>query len=641
MKKFLTYAAIAAIAGSCLTSEVSAAQGDATFQTVTGNVTTNTRWTRDKVYILTRMIFVTNNAVLTIEPGTIIRGIRKGLTGPSGLANEPGALIVSRTGKLVANGTPDAPIILTSIDDYNVPGGLETVPASFVNSQGTTITVAAPGTSYDANGLTAFNGFGWAERWGGVVMLGRAHVGQNSGSTDTSPADGISDTVGASFNDDGLANNAAGFIGADVIEGIFASFVTNTSGPGTDKLGVYGGVNMDNDNSGVLRFVSIRYAGDVIGASNELNSLTMGGVGDSTVFEHIECTFNTDDGFEWFGGKNNSRFLYSLYNRDDAFDADEGWRTTAQFWTAMQGADTIARSNYASNNTTVGQSLNSTGGNNVNFLMEIDGSEPDNAGHLPVTNLAVYNFSFFSAGALGGGGEHAIRFRLTSVGNLFNGVCELLPGALTTPLSGAATPYTLNITNVHHQDIFTVATGGAANQFNAATGTVSEATSQVIGKNPYNRYDGTSNLGYDIRLASGAGARTDDGTLPPSGFIQVNYAGSARDNTGLQGWSHLNSLGVLPSAGNHPTRLSVSLGLSSSNPTVSFVFSGRGAGTVDYPSATKFVVERSLDGRTWTPVTVVTDGAGADTNATTGAITVTDTGATAGTTPVLYRAFAL
>jgi hypothetical protein len=71
------------------------------------------------------------------------------------------------------------------------------------------------------------------------------------------------------------------------------------------------------------------------------------------------------------------------------------------------------------------------------------------------------------------------------------------------------------------------------------------------------------------------------------------------------------------------------------------VFSGRGAGTVDYPSATKFVVERSLDGRTWTPVTVVTDGAGADTNATTGAITVTDTGATAGTTPVLYRAFAL
>lgn len=639
MKKLFTYAAIVAIAGSCLTSEVSAAQGDANFVTVTGNVTTNTRWTRGNVYILTKMIFVTNNAVLTIEPGTIIRGIRKGANG-SGLVNEPGTFVVSRTGKVIANGTPDAPIIFTGIDDYNVPGGIETVPLSYVNSLGETKNVAPPGDIYDADGFSEFNGFSWAETWGGFVMLGRAHVGQRSGLTDAN-TDGISDTVGANFNDDGLANNDVTFIGADTIEGINAAFVPNTSGPGTDKLGVYGGVGMDNDNSGVVRFVSIRYAGDVIGPSNELNSLTMGGVGDGTVFEHIECTFNTDDGFEWFGGKNDSRFLYSLYNRDDAFDADEGWRTTGQFWTAMQGNDAIERSNYAQNNDVVGHAQNSTGGNNVNQLMEIDGAEPDNGGHLPVTNLAVYNFSFFSAGAMGGGGEHAIRFRFASAGNLFNGVCELHPTAPGTPLSSCATPYTLNITNVHHQDIFTVATGGANNQFNSATGTVAEATSQVNGKNPYNRYDGASNLGYDIRLAPAAGARTDDGPLPPSGFIQVNYAGSARDNTGLQGWSHLNSLGVLPTAGFHPTRLSVSLGLAGSNPTVSFVFSGRGAGSVDYPSATKFVVERSLDGRTWTPVTVVTDGAGPDTNGAAGAITVTDTGATAGLTPVLYRAFAL
>jgi len=640
MKKFLTYAAIVAIAGSCLTSEVSAAQGDANFVTVTGNVTTNTRWTRDNVYILTKMIFVTNNAVLTIEPGTIVRGIRKGPNG-SGLINEPGTFIVSRTGKVIANGTPDAPIIFTSIDDYNVPGGIETVPTSYVNSLGETKNVPHPGDIYDPDALSEFNGFSWAETWGGFVMLGRAHVGQRSGTTDAN-LDGIADDIGSTFNDDGLVVQDVTFIGADVIEGISSNFVPNTSGPGTDKLGIYGGVGMDNDNSGVVRFVSIRYAGDVIGPSNELNSLTMGGVGDGTVFEHIECTFNTDDGFEWFGGKNDSRFLYSLYNRDDSFDADEGWRTTAQFWTAMQGNDAIARSNYADNNDLVGHDQNSTGGNFVNQLMEIDGSEPDNSGHLPVTDVTVYNFSFFSsAGSNGAGGERAIRFRLTSVGNLFNGVCELHPGMSGTSLSSCSTPYTLNINNVHHQDIFTVATGGGSNQFTSATGTVSEATSQVNGKNPYNRYDGVSNLGYDIRLAPAAGARADDGPLPPSGYIQVNYAGSARDNTGLQGWSHLNSLGVLPNSGNHPTRLAISLGLSGSNPTVSFQFSGRGAGTVDYPATTKFVVERSLDGRTWAPVTVVVDGDGADSNGTAGAITVTDTATTAGMTPVLYRAFAL
>lgn len=629
-------AAICAAMGAMFSTDMHAAQGDATFQTVTGNVTANARWTRDKVYILTRMIFVTNGATLTIEPGTIIRGIRKAANGTD-LANEPGALVVSRGGKLVANGTPDSPIIMTSIDDENVPGGVETIPLSYVNSQGNTKTVTP--SNYSPTGLTANNGFGWCERWGGVVLLGRAHVAQGAtGSTDTSPADGISDTL--ALNDDGVATNAAGFVGADVIEGISAAFVADSSGTGTSKLGVYGGVGQDTDNSGVLRFVSIRYAGDVIASSNELNSLTMGGVGSGTVLEHIECTFNTDDGFEWFGGKVDTRFLYSLYNRDDCFDGDEGFRTTSQFWTAMQGADTIARTNFASNNTIVGQSTNSTGGNNVNQLMEFDGAEPDGGGGLPITNVALYNFSMFSAGALGGGSEHAIRFRLTSNANLFNGVCELLPSAAATALSATITPYTLNATNLHYVG-FTAATGGAANQFTALTTSPSEASSQVVSKNPYNNYDGSTNLGYDIRLAAAAAARTDDGTLPPSGFIQANYAGSSRDNTGLQGWSHLNSLGVLPTTGFHPTRLALTMGLSGNNPTVTFAIASRGAGTVDYPATSKFVVERSTDNRTWVPVTIVVDGGAGDTNATANQVTVTDASSTVGSSAVYYRAFAL
>lgn len=630
-------AAVCAAMGAMFSTNMQAAQGDATFQTVTGNVTTaNARWTRDKVYILTRMIFVTNGATLTIEPGTIIRGIRKAANGTD-LANEPGALIVSRGGKLIANGTPDSPIIFTSIDDDNVPGGIETVPLSYVNSQGTTKTVTP--SIYSPTGLTGNNGFAFCERWGGVVLLGRAHVAQGAtGSTDTSPADGISDTL--ALADNGVATNAADFVGADVIEGIGTAFVPDTSGPTTSKLGVYGGIGQDNDNSGVMRFVSIRYAGDVIASSNELNSLTMGGVGSGTVLEHIECTFNTDDGFEWFGGKVDTRFLYSLYNRDDAFDGDEGFRTTSQFWTAMQGADTILRTNYASNNTVVGQTANATSGNLVNQLMEFDGAEPDNGGGLPVTNVALYNFSMFSAGSLGGAGESALRFRLTSTASLFNGVCELLPTAGALALSSAATPFTMNAANLHYVT-FTAATGGANNQFTSLTSSVAETDSQVVSKNPYNNYDGSTNLGYDIRLAAAAGARTDDGTLPPAGFIQANYAGSSRDNTGLQGWSHLNSLGVLPTTGFHPTRLALTLGLSGNNPTVSFAIASRGAGSVDYPATTKFVVERSTDNRTWVPVTLVVDGGAGDTDATANQVTVTDASSTVGSSAVYYRAFAL
>jgi len=627
---FIKASVLAFVASALLgTPPANAGQGAAEFVSVTRNITTNTRWTRDKVYILTRMIFVRNNVTLTIEPGTIVRGVKKGAAG-SDLANEPGTLVVSRGGRLIANGTAESPIIMTAIDDPNVPGGIDTVPLKYLNSKNSVKTVVPK--NYNPGGPTQNNGFAHCEEWGGLVILGRSYLAQGTTGT-IDNGNGISTTH--TVADNGLLTNDPGFIGADVIEGISANLVPNASGPGSLKLGVYGGTN-DNDNSGVYRFLSCRYGGDVIGVSNELNGITLGAPGSNTIMEHCEVLFNTDDGFEWFGGKCDARFLFSLYNRDDAFDADEGVRFRGQFLTAFQGDDTAVRSGYTGPGAgaATGHSANSTGGNFFNQLMEIDGAEPDGSGNLPVTVFDVYNFTFISAGANGGGSEHAVRYRLGATGSINNGYAGLLAGAAPIGLSSSATGsggFTVASRNVHTH-VFTQTQGSANNEFNVVSNASVEGSSQLGSIAPY-----TKN-GVDLRVAPGSNVRTEDGPNPPALFAQVRFAAAALDNTHLNGWSCLNYLESLPSV--HPTRIAPVLGLSGSNPTVSFQFAGRGGSSVDYPSTTKFLVERSADQRTWIPVTVVSDGDVGDSNANAGEITITDS-AVLGSSAIFYRVIGL
>ena len=66
--------------------------------------------------------------------------------------------------------------------------------------------------------------------------------------------------------------------------------------------------------------------GAAIASDNEINGLTMGGVGSATTIEYVEVFANADDGFEWFGGTVNSKYLVGAFNNDDTFDWDEGFR---------------------------------------------------------------------------------------------------------------------------------------------------------------------------------------------------------------------------------------------------------------------------------------------------------------------------
>ncbi|GAB3650097.1 hypothetical protein GCM10028791_16870 [Echinicola sediminis] len=97
--------------------------------------------------------------------------------------------------------------------------------------------------------------------------------------------------------------------------------------PPSDSNGLYGG-NDDEDNSGVLKYISIRHGGANIGEGNEINGLTLGAVGSATVIENIEVVSNQDDGIEWFGGTVNVKNVVFWNVKDDAVDADQAWNGT-------------------------------------------------------------------------------------------------------------------------------------------------------------------------------------------------------------------------------------------------------------------------------------------------------------------------
>jgi hypothetical protein len=145
------------------------------------------------------------------------------------------------------------------------------------------------------------------------------------------------------------------------------------AGP-TDERTRYGGGN-DQDDSGSLRYTSFRYGGLVVGLTNELNGLSLGGVGQETQIDHIEIMNNVDDGIEIWGGKVDLRY-FSIWNiGDDSFDIDHGYRGRCQFGLIVQG-----------------YSVNAASGSGVcDSMIEGDGCAKSDA--QPVSTVSMYNMT--------------------------------------------------------------------------------------------------------------------------------------------------------------------------------------------------------------------------------------------------------
>lgn len=190
--------------------------------------------------------------------------------------------------------------------------------------------------------------------WGGIIILGRA------------------------------TNNVGG--GTNYIEGLAPD----------DDRNIYGGTD-DDDNSGVFRYVSIRHGGAVFGTDNEINGLSMGSVGRGTTIEYVEVFANQDDGFEWFGGTVNTRYLIAAYVGDDNFDYDEGFRGKGQFWFGIHGDDDAG-----------------SGG-------EHDGGTDPETGQ-PYSMPVVYNATYIGSGASSGvtSNNFALNLRDNAGGKYYN-----------------------------------------------------------------------------------------------------------------------------------------------------------------------------------------------------------------------------
>lgn len=434
---------------------------------------------------------MTNDATLTIEPGTTIYGSRDLAT------NTFGSLIITRGSKIMADGTPTEPIVFTAIEERT---GVPTEGGGFRDI-----------TSTD-NKL-----------WGGVIILGRAIL-----NTPNNP----------------FINPQTGEEGTFEVEGFPA---------GTGELVTYGGSD-DEDNSGVLRFVSIRYGGFVFDQDEEINGLTLGAVGSGTTIEFVEVYNNSDDGIEMFGGTVDLKFMVMGLNEDESFDWDQGWRGKGQFWFVIQ-KDNGVGSNYGA---------------------EMDGGDSDPKTLEPFAMPVIYNATYIGSGVGGTNSQPNAtwRFKDNTGGFYYNSVFTDYQ------------EYAIQIDDENTENMFTAGNlgngGNIFGSFGDWDGTAASLTlggtaaelGMMAGMNDSNTIlgdelvvasvvreteeednaagqDGLDLLSFDPRILDidGPAYNMENMIALPVDddfFSEVDHAGAVGTFNWLKGWTYLDQLGLMP-----------------------------------------------------------------------------------------------
>ena len=428
-----------------------------------GSGTGTTTWTSDNVYVLDGFVFVNDGDVLTIEPGTVIKG-------KSGSGADASALVVARGGQIQANGTADAPIVFT----------------------------------FEADALDGSTPYNVRGQWGGVIILGQATLNSSPGETQ--------------------------------IEGI----------PDTESRGLYGGTN-DEDNSGSMTYVSIRHGGTDIGAGNEINGLTLGGVGAGTTLDYIEVISNADDGVEFFGGTASIKHVVTAFCGDDSFDYDEGWRGYGQFWCTVQEEGEGDR-----------------GGEHDG------GTDPEDG--MPYAHPIIYNATYIGRGA--SAGKRALTLRDNAGGEYHNSIFynwgkgidieNLASGedayarfennevAFAGNIFDACTSLGLDATA---SDLFKITMGsGWASEADSTEAATSSAAAFQASFAANNNSVAATGLSWVIEEGSGQLNLVPNSDVPAGAnptidwFEDVNFAGAfdpSNDCTWLEGWSMLSSRGFI------------------------------------------------------------------------------------------------
>ncbi|MDC3166248.1 T9SS type A sorting domain-containing protein [Candidatus Marinimicrobia bacterium] len=423
--------------------------------TVEGDVTTDVVWTADNTYYLNNQAFVKDGVTLTIEAGTEIVGRYDANYSAD---NPAPCLVVEQGGKVMAQGTVDAPITFRSElseDDPNYGNG---------------------------RGL-----------WGGLIINGYAPIANEGG---TAAVEGLTGVL-------------------------------------------YGGSDPD-DNSGVLRYVRVWNGGSSIAPDNEINGITLAGVGRGTTVEYCEVALNLDDGFEMFGGTVDLKYCSAVSVGDDAFDTDAGYQGRGQFLLVVRADDSDK-----------GHEMDSKTNGDLD-------SQPRSHPHFA-------NVTVISSVAHG---EDALRLREGTGGDFRNYIIHGANDGVRNDENGS---------EVVTQDLAEAAAAGHPDFLYISGSMVMNGLADV----PWDDFDeetdgpwtGTyvmESAGLTYTVDANGLPATLDVTPPMNGvayqdvdtvieddfFVQTDYKGAfSSDENWLDGWSYLSEAGLLLSADNNPSTI--------------------------------------------------------------------------------------
>lgn len=421
-------------AGTTANSAVPSFEGKPVCNIPAGTVTDDLHLTANNTYFFNGTVFIGDNTVNTPDADKVVLTIDAGTKVLS--EGSQSALVISRAGKIFANGTASKPIIMT--------------------------------TSQDDGSLDAANARGL---WGGLVLSGSAQL-----------------------------NSASGF------------------SDGEGSTGEYGGgTNFNNaDSNGALTYLQLKYAGFPITADDELNTLSLQGVGSGTIIDYVQAHNGADDGVEFYGGAVNAKHLLLTGNDDDAVDWTLGWSGKLQHVIVDQ----------------------TTGGDNC---IEADNlsSGPTNT---PRSIPTVSNFTCITSSGQPAAG-HAFELKAGTGGNMSNMVvggtlestegCIFIANEATFTQSGASIATlngTLTFENSRISESCGANLGGVGPAWTTAEWFAAQAGSSA----------GTVDLGGPFGWANGTALNAVPHSIPSDSFFdQVDYIGGVKDESSdwTEGWS--------------------------------------------------------------------------------------------------------
>jgi hypothetical protein len=346
----------------------------------------------------------------------------------------------------------------------------------------------AIGTASQPIVFTSKNAAGSRNRgdWGGIVLLGKGRVNQGTG---TNFIEGVSQTVDTQYGG--------------------------------------GSAPINNDNSGTLKYVRIEFAGYVYSPNNELNGLTMGGVGSGTTIDYVQVSYSNDDSFEWFGGSVDCKHLVALNGLDDDFDTDFGYNGRVQFGLSIK--DPLAADISTSE---CFESDNYAGTGDPASLSSPYSTWRTSAIFSNFTCLGPVYRATLSTPALSVNGLHdkALRIRRASELKVFNSLFLDFKRGLVLENNSIANFNTLNLVKFQNNIISSsgaALVGGLSTQYDASGNTTTTTATTSLLVNPYPAVSSASGqvtyAGLDYRPGSQSiaafGASFSDATF--TGILTV------------------------------------------------------------------------------------------------------------------------